>query len=129
MTTSNAVNLDALLEKRREVLGEKDKFEVSFADKSWWFTAPELASADWNDRFNYYAEDLREGTIGLSDAREELLELLLGDAAEEFAATCDKTGIDPYTVANMAMSEYRENQAKNRSRPNSQRTPKRAKRR
>lgn len=69
------IDLNAMLAKRAEVLGEGNKFDVKLGDKTFYFVAPELASSEWNDRHQAFLEDIRDGLMTSETAREEFLGL------------------------------------------------------
>lgn len=106
------IDLNAMLAKRAEVLGEGNKFDVTLGDKTFYFVAPELASSDWNDRHQAFLEDIQEGLLTSTTAREEFLELTLEDQAEEFAQAADNIGVDPFIIAQMAFQEHAESVGK-----------------
>lgn len=124
-----AINMDALIAKRAEVLGEGHKFDIDFAGTKFWFVAPELASEDWNRRLEDLQEDSQDGVIAADQFREEFLSLLLGEQVEAFSKAAQKLDIDPLIVARMAMEEHSERVGKVRSRRSSSNGPKSAKRR
>lgn len=124
-----SINLDAMLAKRAETLGEGNKFDVEFGGKTFWVVAPELASADWNDEFNALTNDIREDLIDQATAREEFCRLLLADQVDAFVEAATKANIDPFTVLQLAMEEHREQVGKTRPRHSSANTQTRSKRR
>lgn len=123
------IDLNAMLAKRAEVLGEGNKFDVTLGDKTFYFVAPELASSEWNDRHQAFLEDIQDGLMTSTTAREEFLELALEDQAEEFAQAADAIGIDPFIIAQMAFQEHAESVGKTQSQKSSNRAQRRAKRR
>lgn len=123
------IDLNAMLAKRREVLGEGNKFDVDFGGKKFWFVAPNLASEEWNARFNDLQDDLKADAISRGDFAEEFLDLLLDDQVDEFRKAAEKEGIDPSTVASWAVQEYAEKVQENPTRSSSRHIPKRSKRR
>lgn len=123
------IDLNAMLAKRREVLGEGNKFDVDFGGKKFWFVAPNLASEEWNARFNDLQDDLKADAISRQDFADEFLELLLDDQVEEFRKAAAKEGIDPSTMATWAVQEYAESVRENPTRSSSRNTPNRSKRR
>ncbi|AEX68845.1 hypothetical protein Q6D62_00930 [Corynebacterium diphtheriae] len=123
------IDLNAMLAKRAEVLGEGNKFDVALGDKTFYFVAPELASSEWNDRHQAFLEDIQEGLLTSTTAREEFLGLALEDQAEEFAQVADNIGVDPFIIAQMAFQEHAESVGKTQSQKSLNRTQRRAKRR
>lgn len=124
-----SINMDALIAKRAEVLGEGHKFDIELGGKKFWLVAPELASEEWNRTFEALQEDLREGIVSTDDFREEFLNLLLEDQVEEFRKATEKLTVDSMTVARMALEEHAEVVGKARSRKSLRNTRTSAKRR
>ncbi|MGY0887118.1 hypothetical protein ACW675_07185 [Corynebacterium aurimucosum] len=124
-----ATNLDALLEKRREVVGDAHTFPVEFAGITFHFIAPELASSEWNDRHTALRDDIQDGFISTSDARTEMADLVLGDQAAAFIEKANEAGVDPLSLIGWALQDHAEYVGKIRSRENSNRSQRRAKRR
>ncbi|MGV3071482.1 hypothetical protein ACEE90_03430 [Corynebacterium phoceense] len=124
-----SINLDALLEKRREVVGDAHKFPVEFQGKTFHFVAPEIASSEWNDKRNQLNDDYEDGIISAESMRDETLALILEDEAEDFRATADAAGVDPLTLLGMAMQDHADHVGKIRARQNSNRSQRRAKQR
>lgn len=123
------IDLNAMLAKRAEVLGEGNKFDVKLGDKAFYFVAPELASSEWNDRHQAFLEDIRDGLMTSETAREEFLGLALEEQAEEFAEAADEIGVDPFIIAQMAFQEHAEYVGKTQSQKPLNRTQRRAKQR
>ncbi|MDK6814508.1 hypothetical protein QP363_10960 [Corynebacterium sp. UMB6689] len=122
-------NLDALLEKRREVVGDSHSFPVEFAGTTFHFVAPELASAEWNDRHTALRDDIQDGVITSGDARAEMADLVLGDEAEAFIEKANEADVDPLSLIGWALQDHADYVGKIRSRENSNRFQRRAKRR
>lgn len=122
-------NLDALLAKRREVVGDDHSFPVEFAGTTFHFVAPELASTEWNDRHTALRDDAEDGLISTDDLRAEMADLILGDEAADFIEKADEAGIDPLTLIGWAMRDHAEHVGKIQSRENSNRSQRRARRR
>lgn len=124
-----SVNLDSLLEKRREATGSAHCFPVEFSGKTFHFVAPEIASTEWNDRHSALREDSVEGLISQEDLRREMTDLVLGDEAESFIEAANKEDIDPLVLIAWAMEDHADYVGKTRSRQNSNRSQRRAKQR
>lgn len=119
------INLDDLLAKRREVVGSDRGFPVTFGGREFFLVAPELASAEWNDRWAAIQDDIADDVISSSSAREELASLILGDQADDFLTAAAENGIDPVIVISMALREHSEDVKKIRARRNSRPTRRR----
>lgn len=50
LSDDNVIDFDALLAKREEVIGSRDKFPFLFAGDKWWIFDPELVDDAWRDR-------------------------------------------------------------------------------
>lgn len=122
-----AINLDALLAKRREVLGSDHTFPVEFAGETFQFIAPELATKEWNEDWTSLREDAADGIVSAAVQREETLRLVLGGQADDFVAAAEAAGIDPLTLVGWAMEDHAEYVGKTRSRQSSNRAQRRAK--
>lgn len=123
-------SFDDLIAQRREAVGGEGKtFPMAGFGKEWHIAAPSLQSAEWNDQLSELRNDMAEGLITQTVFRAELLDLCLGEQAEEFAAECDKIGIDPATLVTEAMQIFNEDQEENPTRRNSRSTRRRQKRR
>lgn len=121
---------DAIIAKRAEALNNDGKtFTFPGFGRDWHLTAPELAGADWNDRFADLLDDVRSNSISNQDYREELLDLILSEEADEFAVKCDEVGVDPATLINAALQQYAEERQENPTPRGSRTTPRRVKRR
>lgn len=125
----SAIDLTAMLEKRREVLGSKDKFEVTINDKSFFMVAPEIASEEWNEQFDNLNDDIADGVIARDDFRAEFFEMLLGDQSEEFQEEVRAQNVDPFIFATWALKEHANEVGKTQSRMSSNRSQRRSKRR
>lgn len=124
-----SVDLSKMIEKRREVLGEGDKFDVTLGDQQFWIIAPELATAEFNDQFENMKQDAADGLLSSSDLRADALALFLGDSADAFATATETAGIDGFALLQWALEEHAAEVRRNPTRPTSRNTPKRAKRR
>ncbi|QRP98947.1 hypothetical protein I6J72_05455 [Corynebacterium sp. FDAARGOS 1242] len=124
-----ATNLDALLAKRREVVGDAHTFPVEFAGTTFHFIAPELASAEWNDRHTELREDAADGIIFGDTLRAEMTDLILGDEAEAFIEKANEAGVDPLSMIGWAMQDHAEHVGKTQSRQSSNRSQRRARQR
>lgn len=125
---------DAMIAQRAEAVGgDGTTFPITGFGRTWYLKSPSLASAEWKDNFSELSADLTEGHISSAVFRDEMLDMVLGDQAEDFADACDQVldgqGIDPIDLINEAMREHQEKLAKNPSRGNSRNIRGRAKRR
>lgn len=123
------INLDAMLAKRREAVGDAKGFPVEFGGKTFYFTAPELASSDFNDRFDELQRDVQDGLMTAKDVRAEFLDMFLGEQADEFAALCEKEKVDPTPIILYAVQEHNEAVAENPTQMRSRNSRKPVKRR
>ncbi|HAT1303606.1 MULTISPECIES: hypothetical protein [Corynebacterium] len=124
-----AINLDHLLEKRREVVGDAHKFPVEFAGRVFHFVAPEIAGADWNDRHAELREDSHAGIISTEALRVEMAELMLEDEADDFINLANEQGVDPLSLIMWAVEDHNDRVGKTRSQRNLNRSQRRAKQR
>lgn len=133
MTSKNLRDLasfDELIAQRADAIGADGRVvPIDGFGKTWHLNAPNLQSAEWNDRFNALTEDVRDDAISTADFREELGELMLSDQKEDFFKEADKAGIDPLMLLQFALDKMGEAMAENPTRPSSRSTQKRAKRR
>lgn len=122
---------DAMIAKRAEATGTEDgrKFTVPGFGRDWHIVSPELADEEWSNRFSEVQLDLREGHITLADFREEYLDLLLDDEADDFSDAADEAGIDPLQLLNWALEEYAAERRKNPTSRSSRRSRRHSKRR
>lgn len=124
-----AIDLTKMLEKRREVLGEGDKFDVTIEGKTFWLVAPEIASEEFNEKIDTLREDAKDELISTADMRVQMLDLFLGEQVEAFDKAAQTSGIDAFTFLQWALSEHADEVRKNPTRPSSRNTRKPAKRR
>lgn len=128
-------SFDDMVSKRAEVLGgDGTTFTITGFGKEWHLAAPDMQSADWNDKFTALHMDLQDGVIGSAGYRDELLDLILGEEqADEFRKACDKAnggkGVDPAPLINRALEAYNEDRRENPTRPKSQNGRQRQRRR
>lgn len=122
---------DAMIAKRAEATGTEDgrRFEVPGFGRTWHLISPELASDEWNDKFAELQSDLQGGYISLADFREDYVDLMLGDEADDFLDAADEADIDPVSLLNWALEEYSEERKKNPTSRSSRSTRRRSKRR
>lgn len=124
------INIDAMLEKRREVLGEGDRFQIVVNEKEFWLKAPELADQEWNDEFSAFREDAEAGRLTNADAREWLVSLFVDDKeVEALKEACAALKIDIAAVIQYAISEHAEEVAENPTPKSSRRFRRQSKRR
>lgn len=120
---------DALIAKRAEsVGGDGTTFPVPGFGKTWHLVAPDLADTEWTDAFHDLQGDFTDRVISVQDYRAELVDLFLGDQAEDFTAECEKVGQDPMKLVNWAVDEYSQERQENPTRSRSRNTRRRAKR-
>lgn len=104
MTT---IKIDDMIAKRREVLGEGDRFKIEFAEKEFWLKAPELSSADWNDQFSDFRTRGERGEFTNEQARDILVDLFIKeDEEEELLDLCDENGVDVALVIQWAVDQH-----------------------
>lgn len=64
----NAINLDAILAKREEEVGSRDRFPFVFGGKTWWAMDPTLADDAWQDELHDLGmEEDEDGNLIESD--------------------------------------------------------------
>lgn len=123
-------SFDDLIAKRREAVGGSGStFPVPGFGKTWHVAAPDLQSAEWSDRHAELLQDAQDGYISTAEFREKMLELYLADQADDFAAACDKEGMDPFMLVQDAVAAYGAFREENPIRPSSRNGRPRAKRR
>ena len=82
---AGAIDLDAMLEKREEALGSRDRFPFVFKGETYWCVDPTLADDDWTAELKEISEELRSEDSELEDAA--VPRHYLGDEAwEKFVA-------------------------------------------
>lgn len=123
-------SFDELIAQRRDAVGADGRtVPIEGFGKTWQIAAPNLQSAEWNDRFQDLVDDVADNVISTTDYRAELADLMLGDQASDFIAAAEKEGVDPLTLLNWALVKVSEDETANPTRPNSRSTRPRAKRR
>ncbi|WP_157095442.1 hypothetical protein, partial [Hoyosella altamirensis] len=77
--SDGAIDYDALLAKREEVIGSRDKFPFVFAGEVFWIIDPTVASDAFNDELKLLGYDNRdaEDDLRVAETREERQEILL----------------------------------------------------
>ena len=123
-------SFDEIIAQRRDAVGADGRtVAIEGFGKPWQVAAPNLQSADWNDRFQDLVNDVADNIISTADYRVELADLMLGDQAGDFIAAAEKEGVDPLTLLNWALQKIADDAEANPTRPNSRNTRPRAKRR
>lgn len=61
-----AIDLDAMLEKRLEVVGSADKFPFTYKGETYWGTDPTLADDDWTDELRALSRDPEAGPVDVA---------------------------------------------------------------
>lgn len=80
----NTIDFDAILAKREEEVGSRDKFPFVFGGKTWWVVDPTLADDDWRDELQELGLD-EDGDEDIDPV--EIAEHYLGaDQWEQFVA-------------------------------------------
>lgn len=82
--TDKPIDIDAMLAKREEEIGSTDRFPFIARQGTWWAIDPSLASDEWQDQLDDLNADKEDGAITAADYRQELIDLYLGEKAEEF---------------------------------------------
>lgn len=121
---------DAMIAKRKERLGGDGKtFTVPGFGQEWHIAAPELQTAEWNDKMVDLRNDVSQEYLSQTQFREEFVEMLLGDQSEDFMDAADEAGIDPLDLLNWAVEEHAEQVRENPTRGGSRSTRRQQKRR
>lgn len=81
------IDIDAMLAKREETIGSKDRFPFVVLGETWWCLDPRLSDDSFQDELTELRDDLDEGEIDSVEFRTELIDLYLGDEqGEKFRA-------------------------------------------
>lgn len=84
--TNTPIDIDAMLAKREEEVGYKDRFPFIAAGKTWWAVDPTLAADEWLDELDELNDERDDDDAPTGDYRDGLVDLYLGDQAEAFRA-------------------------------------------
>ena len=80
---SKPIDVDAMLAKREEVVGSKDRFPFVVFGETWWCLDPRLADDELQDELTDLRDDLDDGEIDSREFRTLLIDLYLGEEQGE----------------------------------------------
>ncbi|WP_414121495.1 hypothetical protein [Corynebacterium nuruki] len=120
-----SVDLTKMLEKRREVLGEGDKFLAKFDDTEFWIIAQELTSRSHRERLAEIQADVEDEVLTPFEGEDAVVALYLGEQADDFRTMCDAMNVDPFAALNMALEEHNKEARRNPTQRSSRSTRKR----
>ena len=64
---AGAIDLDAMLDKREEEVGSRDKFPFVFKGDVFWAADPSLTDDDWAEEFEHIKSELARGEMSQVD--------------------------------------------------------------
>ena len=113
-TPSARFDLDKIIEQRKEKTGSGHTWPFAFGGKIFDCVDPVFATEEWSDRHSNLISDLQDDLLSLTEFREELIDLFLGDQADEFRKVVrDKYDMTPGNALNFVIDARAEEQEKN----------------
>lgn len=108
-----ALNIDQMLQKRREEVGSKDRFPVIVNATTFWLKDPTIANREWNDHLADAQRNFKDGVYDETQLREIMVDLYLAeDKQQEFVDACDTIEIDPFLAIQMGLQNQADESGK-----------------
>lgn len=118
--SENAIDIDAILAKRKEATGSANQFPFIALGREWLCMAPDLGGDDFKAELAQLNDELENKTISEHDAQVEMAFLWLGDdQAQAFLDAAGEAGVSSSWIIQMAISNYNEQVNANPTRPSS----------